>query len=159
MAHKVFDSYSPMYRHKHFLIKPQAITNAASHQAAQREYNDKDNDNDRARDREGDKGGGGEELQRRRRHLTQFTLEMTCKERVWGRGRGSAKFGQPKNARQVQPPHTHTLPWLWLCATLIDVPAKPASPRHATPPASTDCCCLYVYGCDCLASAARLQLT
>lgn len=33
------------------------------------------------------------------------------------------------------PAHTHTLPWLWLCATLIDVPAKPASPRHATPPA------------------------
>lgn len=39
-----------MQRHKHFLIKPQAITNAASHQAAQREYNDKDNDNDRARE-------------------------------------------------------------------------------------------------------------
>lgn len=35
---------------KHFLIKPQAITNAASHQAAQREYNVNDKDNDRARD-------------------------------------------------------------------------------------------------------------
>lgn len=80
-----------MQRHKHFLIKPQAITNAASHQAAQREYNDKDNDNDRARDRVRDKGEGKVQ---RRRHLTQFTLEMTCKERVWGRGgRGNAKFG------------------------------------------------------------------
>lgn len=79
------------------------------------------------------RGGGGEEVQRRR-HLTEFTLEMTCKER-WAGARGNAKFGQPKNARQVQPPpppsHTHTLPWLWLCATLIDVPAKHAFPNHA----------------------------
>jgi len=30
---------------KHFLIKPQAITNAASHQAAQRGNNDNNNNN------------------------------------------------------------------------------------------------------------------
>lgn len=65
-------------------------------------------------------------------------------------------LGSPKMRGKCSPrTHTHTLPWLWLCATLIDVPAKPASPRHA--PTSTDCCCLYVYGCDCLASATDID--
>lgn len=146
-----------MQRHKHFLIKPQAITNAASHQAAQREYNDKDNDNDRAREETEIKG----EKENYNDDDTSHSLHSKWHAKSeYGGGGGVAmpNLGSPKMRGKCSPhTHTHTLPWLWLCATLIDVPAKPASPRHATPPASTDCCCLYVYGCDCLASATDID--
>lgn len=55
-------------------------------------------------------------------------------QRAVGGGVAVPNLGSPKMRGKCSPPHTHTLPWLWLCATLIDVPAKPALPCHATPP-------------------------
>lgn len=82
-----------MQRHKHFLIKPQAITNAASHQAAQREYNDKDNDNDRAR--EETEIREEEEKKYNDDDDTSHSLHSKwhAKSECGGGGRGSAKFG------------------------------------------------------------------